>query len=168
MSTKFFFDKKALRSAMGTFGTGVTIVSCTAPIKGHTGLTANSFNTVSLEPAIVLWSLQKTSPSLSAFDECGRFVINVLALDQIELSRRFSSAIPDKFNGVEYRFGLADLPVLEGCAANFECKTIQRMEVGDHVLFLGQVEAYAHCDRATLLYVQGHYAKAADLTPQPA
>ena len=153
---------------MGTFGTGVTIVSCTTPIKGHIGLTVNSFNSVSLDPAIVLWSLQKTSPSLSAFDECGRFVINVLALDQIELSRRFASAIPDKFNGVEYRSGLADLPVLEGCAANFECKTIQRMEVGDHVLFLGQVEAYAHRDSAALLYVQGHYAKAADLTPQPA
>jgi flavin reductase (DIM6/NTAB) family NADH-FMN oxidoreductase RutF len=168
MSTNILFDKRSLRSALGAFGTGVTIVSCTAPGKGHIGLTVNSFNSVSLEPAIVLWSLQKTSPSLSAFDECGRFVINVLALDQIDLSRRFSSAIPDKFNGVGYRSGLADLPVLEGCAANLECKTVQRIEVGDHILFLGQIEAYAHSDQATLLYVQGHYAKASDLTLQAA
>lgn len=168
MSTNISFDKKALRSALGAFGTGVTIVSCTTPGKGHIGLTANSFNSVSLDPAIVLWSLQKTSPSLSAFDECGRFVINVLGLDQIELSRRFSSAIPDKFNGVGHRLGLADMPVLEGCAANFECKTIHRMEVGDHILFLGQIEAYTHSDQTTLLYVQGHYAKASDLTLQAA
>jgi flavin reductase (DIM6/NTAB) family NADH-FMN oxidoreductase RutF len=168
MSTNNSFDKKTLRSALGTFGTGVTIVSCTAPGQKPIGLTANSFNSVSLEPAIVLWSLQKTSPSLSAFDACGRFVINVLALDQIELSRRFSSAIPDKFNGVDYRLGIEGLPVLESCAANFECKTIQRLEVGDHVLFLGQIEAYTHKDQATLLYVQGNYAKAGDLTLQPA
>jgi 3-hydroxy-9,10-secoandrosta-1,3,5(10)-triene-9,17-dione monooxygenase reductase component len=168
MSTNTLFDKKALRSALGTFGTGVTIVSCAAQEKGPIGLTANSFNSVSLDPPVVLWSLQKTSPSLSAFDACGRFVINVLALDQIELSRRFSSAIPDKFSGVEFRTGIEGLPVLEGCAANFECKTIQRLEVGDHVLFLGQIEAYAHKAQATLLYVQGHYAKAGDLTLQPA
>lgn len=168
MSTTISFDKKTLRSALGTFGTGVTIVTCTAHDKAPIGLTANSFNSVSLEPAIVLWSLQKTSPSLSAFDACGRFVINVLALDQIELSRRFSSAIPDKFNGVDHRPGIEGLPVLGGCAAIFECKTIQRLEVGDHVLFLGQIEAFTHQDQATLLYVQGQYAKAGDLTLQPA
>lgn len=168
MSTTILFDKKTLRSALGSFGTGVTIVTCTSPDKGHIGLTANSFNSVSLDPAIVLWNLQKTSPSLCAFDACGRFVINVLALDQIELSRRFSTAIPDKFHGVDYRSGLADLPVLKGCVANFECKIIQRMEVGDHVLFLGQIEALAHNQQATLLYVQGHYAKADSLAQQSA
>ena len=168
MRTNILFDKKTLRSALGTFGTGVTIVSCTGHDKGPIGLTANSFNSVSLEPPIVLWSLQKTSPSLSAFDACGRFVINVLSLDQIELSRRFSSAIPDKFHGVDHRPGIEGLPVLGGCAANFECKTIQRLEVGDHVLFLGQIEAFSHKDQATLLYVQGRYAKAGELSLQPA
>jgi flavin reductase (DIM6/NTAB) family NADH-FMN oxidoreductase RutF len=168
MSTNNLFDKKALRAALGSFGTGVTIVSCTDGSKRPLGLTANSFNSVSLEPPIVLWSLQKTSPSLSAFDACGRFVINVLTLDQIELSRRFASAIPDKFNGVDYQSGIEDLPVIQGCAAHFQCKTIQRLDIGDHIVYLGQVEAYAHQDRAPLLYVQGHYAKAADLSLQPA
>lgn len=168
MSTKKTFDRIDLRKALGTFGTGVTIVTCKAADESPIGLTANSFSSVSLEPAIVLWSLQKTSPSLIAFDACGRFVINVLSLHQAENSRRFSSAIADKFSGVDFHRGLEGLPVLEGCAATFECKTLQRMEVGDHVLFLGQVEAYTHREASTLLYVRGQYAQALSLSLQAA
>jgi flavin reductase (DIM6/NTAB) family NADH-FMN oxidoreductase RutF len=116
----------------------------------------------------VLWSLQKTSPNLAAYDDCGRFVINVLSLSQIEYSRRFASPIPDKFNGVDYRFGLAGLPVIEGCAATFECRTIQRLDVGDHILYLGQVEAYQHQEQTALLYVQGKYAQSASAELQAA
>lgn len=159
------FDRLDLRKALGNFGTGVTIVTSKATDQRLVGVTANSFSSVSLEPAIVLWSLQKTSPSLSAFDDCGRFVINVLSLSQIEHSRRFASPIPDKFNGVNYRLGIQGLPVLEGCAATFECRTIQRLDVGDHILYLGQVEAYQHQPETTLLYVQGQYARS--VSPEP-
>jgi flavin reductase (DIM6/NTAB) family NADH-FMN oxidoreductase RutF len=88
MNTKQAFDRLDLRKALGSFGTGVTIVTTKSPDGRLIGVTANSFSSVSLDPAIVLWSLQKTSPSLAAYDDCGRFVINVLTLSQIEHSRR--------------------------------------------------------------------------------
>jgi flavin reductase (DIM6/NTAB) family NADH-FMN oxidoreductase RutF len=161
MNTKHQFDRLDFRKALGSFGTGVTIVTTKAADARLVGVTANSFSSVSLEPPIVLWSLQKTSPNLSAYDDCGRFVINVLSLAQIEHSKRFASPVPDKFNGVDYTLGIEGLPLLKGCAATFECLTIQRLDVGDHILFLGQVEAYQHLDQTALLYVQGRYAQSA-------
>ena len=159
------FDRLDLRKALGTFGTGVTIVTTKASDHRLVGVTANSFSSVSLEPAIVLWSLQKTSPNLSAYDDCGRFVINVLSLSQIEHSRRFASPIPDKFHGVDFRLGIEGLPVLEGCTATFECRTVQRLDVGDHILYLGQVEAYQHQPETALLYVQGQYSRSTSAEP---
>lgn len=85
----------------------------------------------------MLWSLGSNSPSLEVFDETGRFVINVLALDQVELSKQFSKPLSDKFSGVECIEGLGGVPVIPHCVATFECKTIQRTLVGDHVLFFG-------------------------------
>jgi flavin reductase (DIM6/NTAB) family NADH-FMN oxidoreductase RutF len=162
------FDTADLRRAMGRFATGVTVVT-TVSARGAdgrpVGVTANSFSSVSLDPPIVLWSLRLESPSRAAFDAAGRFVINVLALDQLELSRRFASPLPDKFAGVAHRAGLEGLPVLEGSAAVFECRTEQRLEVGDHVLYLGRVEAYTHRVGPTLLYCQGRYAEGVALEP---
>lgn len=168
MNTTTAFDTTDLRRAFGRFGTGVTIVSTLDAQGVPVGVTANSFSSVSLEPAIVLWSLRSASPSLAAFDATGRFVINVLALQQVELSRRFASPVADKFTGVSYAPGLAGLPVVEGCAAVFECRTEQRLVVGDHILFLGRVEAYGHRLGATLLYCQGQYAQGVSLDPHPA
>lgn len=163
MTTEHRFDTTDLRRALGRFGTGVTIVSTLDATGAPVGVTANSFSSVSLEPPIVLWSLRSASPSLAAFDATGRFVINVLALPQLELSRRFASPVADKFEGVEHAPGLAGLPVVCGCAAVFECRTEQRLEVGDHILFLGRVEAYGHQVGPTLLYCQGQYAQGLSL-----
>jgi len=159
MTTQSPFDSTDLRRALGRFGTGVTIVSTLGADGAPVGVTANSFSSVSLDPPIVLWSLRRQSPSLAAFDSAGRFVINVLALDQVELSRRFASSMPDKFSGVACRPGVGGLPVVEGCAAVFECRTEQRLEVGDHILYLGRVEAYGHRLGPTLLFCQGRYAE---------
>jgi len=163
-----YFDRTDLRKALGSFGTGVTIVTTKAPDERLIGVTGNSFSSVSLEPAIVLWRLQKASPNLAAYDHCGRFVINVLSLSQIELSRLFSSPVADKFNGVNYRLGLEGLPVLEGCSATFECRTVQRHDVGDHILFLGEIQAYHHQEETALLYVRGKYSHGASLDRQTA
>lgn len=160
-------DTTDLRRALGRFGTGVTIVSTLDAQGVLVGVTANSFSSVSLDPPIVLWSLRRASPSLAAFDAIGRFVINVLALEQVELSRRFASPVADKFAGVGHTPGLAGLPVVEGCAAVFECRTVQRLEVGDHILFLGLVEAYGHQAGPTLLYCQGQYAQGVSLETPP-
>lgn len=156
-------DPLELRRALGRFGTGVTIVSTRAADGRPVGVTVNSFSSVSLDPPIVLWSLSQASPSLAAFDAAGRFVIQVLAVDQVGLSRRFSSRVPDKFDGVPYRLGLGGMPVIEGCTAAFECLTVERHAVGDHILFLGQVEAFGQCQGTSLLYCQGRYAQGVSL-----
>ncbi len=161
------FDPLQLRRAFGSFGTGVTVVSTLSEGGRLVGVTANSFCSVSLAPPIVLWSLNRHSLSLPAFEHCGRFVVNVLALDQVAVSRRFANPRPaqasDKFDGVAHRRTPQGLPLLEGCVAMFDCRTEQRLEVGDHVLFLGQVEAFEHHPSAGLLYCQGHYARGVGL-----
>jgi len=112
---------------------------------------------VSLVPPIVSWNLGLKSPSLAAFDEAGRFVINVLAVDQQHLATQFSSKTADRFAGVAIDEGLEGLPVLRGCTAVIECRTIDRLEVGDHVLFLGAVEQYRYQGTEPLLFCQGAY-----------
>lgn len=156
------FDVRDLRNALGSFGTGVTVVTSGNGQTRRVGVTANSFSSVSLAPPIVSWSLVTTSSSLDVFDATERFVINVLSLEQINLSKRFSSSAADKFEGVSYREGLGGLPVINGCVATIECKTIQRMVVGDHVLFLGQVENYFYERKPTLLFCQGSYLQGAE------
>ena len=155
------FDKRDLRNALGSFGTGVTVVTSGSKQTRLVGVTANSFSSVSLEPPIVLWSLGSTSPSLDIFDATGRFVINILSLQQMDLSKRFSSNVPDKFEGIDFSEGLDGLPVLNDCVATIECKTIQRNVVGDHMLFLGQVEKYLYERKPTLLFCQGNYLQGA-------
>ncbi len=161
------FDPLQLRRAFGSFGTGVTVISTLGAGGRLVGVTANSFSSVSLDPPIVLWSLNRRSPSLSAFDHSGRFVVNVLALEQAALSRRFASPLQhpasDKFAGLAYRRTPHGLPVLDACAATFDCSIEQRLDVGDHVLYLGRVEAFEHHRRAGLLVCQGHYAQGVGL-----
>jgi len=156
------WDKRDLRTALGSFGTGVTVVTSGNLQSRLVGVTANSFSSVSLEPPIVLWSLVSSSPSLEVFDATSRFVINVLALEQMNLSKQFSKTFEDKFAGVEYTEGLGGLPVIQNCVATFECKTIQRTVVGDHVLFLGQVENYVYESKTPLLFCQGNYMQVAE------
>jgi flavin reductase (DIM6/NTAB) family NADH-FMN oxidoreductase RutF len=164
MNTKIntTWHKRDLRNALGSYGTGVTVVTSGNSKSRLVGVTANSFTSVSLDPPIVLWSLVSTSPSLEVFDQSGRFVINVLALHQIDLSKQFSKTLSDKFAGVEFNEGLDGLPVIQNCVATFECKTIQRTVVGDHVLFLGQVENYVYESKTPLLFCQGNYVQVAE------
>jgi len=156
-------DTLDLRRAFGRFGTGVTVITSRAPDGTRVGVTANSFNTVSLAPPIVLWSLSDQSPSLASFRAAGRFVVNVLALDQIELSHRFSRPAADKFAGVAFSESLGGMPVLGGCAATIECAIVNIHAVGDHVLFLGQVERYAYEQADPLLFCNGQYLQGVGL-----
>lgn len=160
-------DPLDLRRAFGRFGTGVTVITTRAPDGTRLGVTANSFNTVSLEPPIVLWSLSDQSPSLAGFRAAGRFVVNVLTLDQIELSQRFSRPAADKFAGVAFSDSLGGMPVLEGCAATIECAVVNHQVVGDHVLFLGQVERYAYEHASPLLFCNGEYLQGIGLGNAP-
>ncbi|MCS3804469.1 flavin reductase (DIM6/NTAB) family NADH-FMN oxidoreductase RutF [Chromobacterium alkanivorans] len=153
-------DARALRRALGNFATGVTVVTASSPDGERAGVTANSFNSVSLDPPLVLWSLDKRSASNAVFDQAGHFVVHVLAADQIELSNRFARAAADKFAGLTPETGRGGAPLLDGCAARFHCRLHQRLDGGDHWILLGLVEAFDDGGAAPLLYHQGMYAAA--------
>ena len=122
------------------FATGVTIVTARAPDGAVVGLTASSFNSVSLTPPLVLWSLAQAAASLPAFSKGSHYAINVLAADQKTLAERFALRGSDRWNGVEFSDGLGGAPLLHGAAATFECFNRSRYEEGDHVIFVGEVE----------------------------
>jgi 4-hydroxyphenylacetate 3-hydroxylase, reductase component len=147
----------ALRTALGRFATGVTIISCRTADGSLVGLTANSFSALSLQPALVLWSLRQASPSLPSFMEARHFAVNVLAENQVELSRRFASKLDDKFADGLWSEGVGGAPVLAGCAAVFECEQVSSQAAGDHMLFIGQVLRLSESPVAPLLFQAGHY-----------
>ena len=146
-----------LRHALGRFTTGVTIVTCLDANGESVGLTANSFNALSLDPPLVLWSLRSTSTSLAAFKCASHFAINVLAESQVELSRRFASSVEHKFAEGPWSEGRCGAPVLAGCAAVFECATASMQQAGDHQLFIGRVLAVMESAVAPLVFQSGHY-----------
>ncbi|MFI4886354.1 MAG: flavin reductase [Steroidobacterales bacterium] len=153
-------DARRFRSALGAFATGVTIVTTRNAAGRDFGLTANSFNSVSLEPPMVLWSLARSARSLPAFLAATHFAVHVLAADQEELSVRFAARRADKFAGLDLERGPGELPMLRGCSARFLCRTAFRHEGGDHVIFVGEVETFDHSDRLPLLFHGGRYALA--------
>lgn len=155
-------DKRALRTALGSFATGVTIVTATSADGEQVGVTANSFSSVSLEPPMVLWSLDKAAHSRPIFEAAGSFVVNILAADQIELSNRFASkGAFDKFEGVAFSSGIGGAAVLDGVAASFECRIVAIHDGGDHCIFLGQVQNFRDHGLAPLLFHRGVYARTA-------
>lgn len=151
-------DPRDFRNALGTFATGVTIVTTQTAAGEPIGLTCNSFSSVSLSPPLILWSLSLRSPNLPNFLQATHFAVNVLAADQTELSQRFSKPIPKKFEGVACETSRHGVPVLSGCSAHFECRTEARHYAGDHVIFIGHVLHYAYAEREPLAYCRGKYA----------
>lgn len=148
----------AFRGAMGSFATGVTIVTACDAEGRPIGLTANSFNSVSLTPPLVLWSLSLAARSMAVFGHAAHYAINVLAADQRHLAERFAGRLADRFAGVAHRAGLHGCPVIEGAAAVFECRSRSRHEEGDHVIFVGEVQRCTHrADAQPLVYHQGAY-----------
>lgn len=150
-------EPKALRTALGRFATGVTLVTCRDAQGERVGLTANSFNSLSLTPPLVLWSLRQESPALAAFRDATHFAVNVLAENQVELSRHFAARVPDRFSEGLWTEGLGGVPVLTGCAAVFECASETHQVAGDHVLFIGRVLRLAESPVPPLVFQAGHY-----------
>jgi 3-hydroxy-9,10-secoandrosta-1,3,5(10)-triene-9,17-dione monooxygenase reductase component len=148
---------QALRSALGRFATGVTVITCVGPDGQSVGLTANSFQSLSLAPPLVLWSLRNASPSVGAFRAATHFAVNVLAESQVELSRRFASPTPDKFSQGAWSGGIGGVPVLSGCAAVIECERMQEVAAGDHCLFIGRVLALFEAPLPPLIFQSGRY-----------
>ena len=133
------FDPQAFRDALGSFVTGVTIVTARDEAGRPYGLTANSFNSVSLDPPMVLWSLSLRSGSLPVFRDADNWAVHVLAADQQAMSDRFARPGDGKFAGVEDVDGPEGAPLLAGYAARFGCRARFEYEGGDHAIFLGEV-----------------------------
>lgn len=158
---------RQLRDVLGTFVTGVTVVTtCNGDGIAH-GVTANSFSSVSLDPPLVLWSQSLSSKSYPAFNESDYFAINILADDQIALSNHFAKSKDDKFSGIDCSIGVGGAPVLTGTAAHLECVKVATYPGGDHVVYMGRVERMSQSHRRPLAFGSGRYmvAYSHDLGP---
>jgi flavin reductase (DIM6/NTAB) family NADH-FMN oxidoreductase RutF/DNA-binding MarR family transcriptional regulator len=154
-------DLSAFRRCLGQFATGVTIVTARSGDE-LVGMTANSFSSVSLDPPLVLWSAKRTSSSFAAFEAAAHFAVNVLASDQVHLSKHFGRSGHDKFAGIPWRAGLGGSPILDGAVASFECRRTVDYPGGDHLIFIGEVQRFARYDREALLFAQGLYSIATE------
>lgn len=152
-------DPRDFRNALGTYATGVTIITAAASDGKPYGLTCNSFASVSLNPPLVLWSLVVYSSSLTVFQNASHFTVNVLGASQRALANKFAKSSDDKFAGVDWTPGLGNAPILAEGVANFQCRSVNRYYGGDHVIFLGAVEAYAYNAKEPLLFAQGTYGR---------
>ena len=149
------FSVFEFRASLGMFATGVTIVTARTDSGELVGLTANSFNSVSLSPPLVLWSLAHAAGSMAAFSNGRHYAINVLAADQQALAEQFAARGTDRWQGVGFTSGVSGAPLLDGAAASFECFNRSQYAEGDHVIFVGEVERCSHRAEASPLLFHG-------------
>jgi flavin reductase (DIM6/NTAB) family NADH-FMN oxidoreductase RutF len=155
------FPPDLYRQVMGCFPTGVTVMTAALPDGTRVGVTASSFNTVSMDPALILWSLSLRAPSLAAFRAADHFAVNVLADGQDGLARQFARASEDKFAGVATRQGQTGAPLIEGALAHIECRVAARHPGGDHEIMLGEIKALSHGKGEPLVFRGGRFCRIA-------
>jgi flavin reductase (DIM6/NTAB) family NADH-FMN oxidoreductase RutF len=153
------FDSRELRRVLGTFVTGVTVVTTADDVGRFHGVTANSFSSVSLDPPLVLWSQAAKTHSHLVFFKAERFAVNILAEDQIELSNRFAKSSSEKFAGLEVDVGLGGVPLLRGCGARLQCRVVSRVPGGDHTIYIGEVVSIEQAERKPLAFGNGQYLR---------
>lgn len=150
-------DRNELRRVMGHFATGVTIITTVSKDGNIFGLTANAFTSVSLDPPLLLISVDKKAESYPCFEESRVFTVNILSDEQEALSRKFAVSGGDKFQGVAYRAGANGVPILDGALAYLECKLYATYDGGDHTLFLGEIEQAETREVMPLIFYRGGY-----------
>jgi len=161
------FDSLTFRRALGCFATGVTVVTARDAAGRNRGITINSFSSVSLDPPLILFCLDKETPSFASYCEAERFAVNVLRAEQHALSIRFATAAADKWNGVEYDLWPGDLPVLRGCLATLACRQEQVYDGGDHLIVVGRVERLATAGAGDpLIYFRSDYRSVGPWVPE--
>lgn len=171
--SKADFDPRDFRRALSQFPTGVSVITTIDSEARPVGVTASSFNSVSMDPALILWSIDKAALSLPAFKNTKHFAVNILGRDQVATSNNFASRGEDKFAHAKYSAGLGGVPLLDDYAAQFECKTWAVYEGGDHLILVGEVIKYRYNDNIPpLVFARGSYAISAQhpemvKTPRP-
>ena len=151
------FDPRALRDAFGSFMTGVTVVTTHDKKNNPLGFTANSFSSVSLDPPLVMVCLANSSANYDALVSTDRFAINILSEKQKEVSNTFARPVDDRFATVSWRKGPHGSPILDDVSAWFDCSSYKQVEAGDHVILIGQVEAFETSTSPGLGYARGAY-----------
>ncbi|WP_424934254.1 flavin reductase family protein [Amaricoccus macauensis] len=152
-------DPRTLRDVFGCFATGVTVVTSCGTNGAPVGLVVNSFSSVSLDPPLILWSIDLKSPSHDAFCAHPGFAVNIMGADAKEETLRFCKPSEDKFAGVDWYPGHHDVPVLSNAVATLECRTEQRIHSGDHEIFIGRVLRVDQRDGAPLIFHRGRFAE---------
>ena len=150
-------DPIELRRCLGSFVTGVTVITILDEGGAPIGMTANSFNSVSLDPPLIVWSLRTNARAFPAYSSAKRFIVNILSEDQVDISNRFAKSGTDRFEGVAITPGIDGVPLIDGCAAHLECRTEATYPGGDHLLFLGRVERIVGSGRKPLAFGAGKY-----------
>ena len=150
-------DPVELRRCLGSFVTGVTVITVLDENGAPVGMTANSFNSVSLDPPLIVWSLRTNARAFPVYSAAKRFVVNILSEEQVDVSNRFAKSGPDRFDGVATTPGIDGVPMIDGCSAHLECRTEATYPGGDHLLFLGRVERIIGSARKPLAFGAGKY-----------
>ncbi len=152
-------DERMFRRTVGSFATGVCVVTSVIPDNGQpVGLTVNAFSSVSLDPPQILVCLGNRSSSLEPIKSSGHFAVNILSSLQKDMSIRFANKSDDKWGGVEYSPGLGGVPLLAGCIAHLQCQVANIIDSGDHAIVIGDVKlADHHVSGAPLVYFRGAY-----------
>lgn len=148
-------NQRALRDALGTFATGVTVVTTLGP-EGPCAITANSFSGVSLDPALVLWCIDNDSDRTAIFTKAEHSVIHILSHDQAEIALGFARD-GTAFDQVQWTPNAEGMPVIDGCVSHFECQTVANHEGGDHRILVSKVLRAATSTAAPLLFKSGKF-----------
>ena len=151
------FDARELRDVLGQFATGVTVITTCGDQGQPLGLAVNSFASVSLDPAEILWSIVSKAPSRSAFEAHRAFAVNIMAAKDKDQTLRFATPIENKFDGVDWRAGWRDVPVLQSAIATLECDVKQMIPCGDHHIIVGSVRAISQREGDPLVFFQGQF-----------
>ncbi len=150
---------KQLRQALSRFATGVTVVTCSDAAGNPYGITANSFSSVSLEPPLVLWNIAKISNSLQAYLDAKEFAIHVLTSNQRPIAEHFAQTDHSRYEGIDYSFSDAGVPIFPDVLARFDCRTANIFEGGDHHIIIGEVLNFVFDDGDPLLFYGSDYRR---------
>ncbi len=150
-------DSTQLRQVLGSFVTGVTVVTTVDADDQPRGMTANSFTSVSLDPPLVLVCIADTAHSFPVFNASESFAINILCENQIEVSNLFASKSPDKFSAIKWHHGLTGSPIIDASLAWIDCRIEQKLTAGDHLILLGRIEESHYRSGMPLGYFKGGY-----------
>ena len=152
-------DLQEFKRALSCFATGIAVVTALDSDGNKVGMTVSSFNSVSLDPPLILWSIANDANSYSVFTDAEYFAVNVLAMHQDHLSSQFAQKGGDKFQGLECRSGINGVPVLPEYAACFECSTEQIFNGGDHKIIVGRVLKLDDRESDPLIFYRGRFLK---------